>query len=364
MRFYRFIKLLLLFSMVVNVVVADNISDSLKTLIGNTNDKKVLLDSYLALGNIYIRKDDFPEAMDYYNRAIDIAEQLNDSAKLPRLYNNLGILNLYLNNNKKALSLYSKALQLFKNINDSVNVAGTITNMGSVYINLGDYKTAEKYYMQGYALFKAMNLPEGEAHALLKIGILKLKRNNYDSALVHLNESIENLKKAGTSYSGDKSVFLAEALIYKGIALIKLSDYKNAIRFLNRGMQIAEEKQDWGLMSKASQYISEYYRHIQDYKKALKYFTVFKQASDSINNHENIKKITRLEARMHYKDRLHKKSLENRNETAFGSIFSLPYWFRGWRYCFYSSSSKKIKRKRRNSQSSIWNKNWNTPIKS
>ena len=281
------------------------------SILNKFSDSEELVTSYILLGNIFIQKDNLAEAMENYNKAIPIAEQLSDSIRLSRLYNNSGILNLYLNNNKKALALYSKALELYKKSNDTISIAGTTTNIGSIYVNLGDYKTAENYYIQGWKLFKQAGSIEGEAHALLKIGSLEIKRQQYDSAIVFLNKCISKLDQIETTYSGIRSIFLAEALISKGIALYENNDFEKSIQALEEGMKIAGKDEDLGLISQASEYISKYYSKKQNYKKALEYYKIFKQTSDSIHNEENIKKITRLETKLEYEKNLHNKTLEN-----------------------------------------------------
>lgn len=275
------------------------------------DDKSELLKSYMGLGNIYIQRDNLPEAMENYNKAISLAEYLDDSLSLPRLYNNLGILNLYLNNNEKALELYSKALSLFKNIEDTINVAGTTTNIGSIYIQLGNYDIARDYYKQGLNLFKSINLIEGEAHALLKLGLLEIMQNNFDVALNYLNQSIKKQEEVEITYSGIKSIFLAETLINRGIIHIKKGQFADAIDDLNEGMEIASRSGDIGLMALASDYISQYYAQLNNYEKSLEYHQLFKQYSDSITNESSIRKLAQLEMQLQYEEKTFEQKIKN-----------------------------------------------------
>ncbi len=282
-----------------------------ETLLLELDDKSSLLTSYLALGNIYIQRDNLPEAMESYNKAIVLAEQLADSVRLSSLYNNLGILNLYLHNNEKALELYSRAFQLFKNLGDTINIAGTTTNIGTIYVNLDNFEIAKNYYLQGLELFQSINMVEGEAHALLKLGILELKRKHFKEALDYLNRSIDKLSEVGITYSGVKSIFLAETLINKGIVLTKMLNYDEALEYLDKGMDIAIDGGDIGLMSQAANYISQYYSEKMDFKKALEYYKIFKLNSDSISNESSIRKLAQLEMQLEYDENLYLKTLEN-----------------------------------------------------
>jgi len=276
------------------------------------DDKSELLISYMSLGNIFIQLDNLPEAMDKYNKAVQLAQQIPDSVMLARLYNNLGILNLYLHNNDKALDLYSKALTLFKKIPDTVNIAGTTTNIGSIYLNLNNFEIAKKYYLQGYELFKSIELTEGEAHALLKLGILEMKREHYDDALSYLNQSLAKQVDNETNYSGIKSIFISETLINRGIVLLKTSRLNDARNDLNKGMELAVDGGDLGLMSLASDYLSQYYSEVKEFKRSLEYHKLFKKYSDSITSESSIKKITQLEMQFQYEESLLEKETQNK----------------------------------------------------
>jgi len=274
-------------------------------------EKKSLLETYVSLGNIYIQRDNLPEALDIYNKAVMLSRQGVDTVLLPRLYNNLGIINLYINNTEKALELYSKALDLFKKRKDTINIAGTTTNIGSIYVELGNYEIARSYYNDGLEIFKSINLMEGEAHALLKLGMLESKITNYARALEHFDESINIQKSLGITYSGIKSIFLAETLIYKGIAQFKLGHPEKAYINLKHGYNIASESGDIGLLAQASEYISKCFKLKSDYKQALEYHEVYKKFSDSINNQSSIRKLTQLEMKLQYEGKLHDNQMEN-----------------------------------------------------
>ena len=280
-------------------------------LLNDFEDNTELLAAYRGLGNIYIQIDNLPLAMETYNKAIALAEKVEDNVILPRLYNNLGIINLYIGNNDKALDLYSKALELFKVLGDTINIAGTTTNIGSIYIQLGNYEIAKSYYLQGFDLFNSINLDEGEAHVLLKLGLLEIERNDYKQALLYLNQSLTIQNEIGITYSGIKSIFMSETLINIGIAHISLDQYEEAINNLSEGIEIAEDGGDIGLISMAAKYISEYYKHKEDFQNAYEYYIVFNEYSDSISNESSVRKLTQLETQLEYDEKIFEKELEN-----------------------------------------------------
>lgn len=106
---------------------------------------KALISVYLSIGNRYIDKDNYAEAMRFYLEGIDLSKQSGEDHKLPNLLNNLGIVYLNSNKTRQALDLYSEALELFAKQHDTINVAGITANIGSLYVQMGQYDIAEMY---------------------------------------------------------------------------------------------------------------------------------------------------------------------------------------------------------------------------
>lgn len=280
-------------------------------MVGFNVNSKMLLETYVSLGNIYIQRDNLPEALETYNKAVAISKTGSDTLLLPRLYNNLGIINLYINNSEKALELYTKALGLFKKWNDTMNIAGTTTNIGSIYIELGKFDVARSYYQEGFKIFESIGMMEGEAHALLKLGLLEVKLKNYDKALIYINQSLDIQQNLGKTYSGVKSIFLAETLITKGIILFNLNEIDSSYTNLIKGYNISVDNNDIGLLSEVSEYLSKYFEVKGKINEALDYQKLFKMFSDSINSQSSVRKLTQLEMQLQYEEKLHTNQLEN-----------------------------------------------------
>ena len=265
-----------------------------KYLTGPEN-AKALISVYLSIGNRYIEKDNYAEAMRFYLEGINLSNKRGEKHKLPNLLNNLGIVYLNINKPQQALDLYSEALELFAEQHDTMNVAGTTANIGSIYIQMGQYDIAEKYYNDGYQLFKESGNIEGMAHAQLKIGLLKMMQQEYDSAASHLEYSLLLQKQLDITLSGSKSFFIAETYINLGIVYLNLNETMRAGEFLEKGYLIVKNSQHYRLISLSTQYLSKYYQRINNPGLALNYALIHNQYSDSIYNEESIRKLTQLE---------------------------------------------------------------------
>lgn len=250
---------------------------------------------YISLGNRFVEKGSYPQAMSYYLKGLRTSEEINDSTFLSRLYNNLGVVYINLSNHKKALDYYSKALPLFEALKDTMNVAGTTTNIGSIYIHFGEYDIARQYYLKGYEIFKSIDLIGGQAHVLFKLGLLDKMQFQYQDALQNFFESKRLQESSEAGQAGSKSMFMAETNIYIGIVYFLLDEYETAVDYLVSGLSVAEEKGQAGLISLASDYLSRIYMQKGDFETALNYHSLFKTYSDSTFNEENISKLSQLE---------------------------------------------------------------------
>lgn len=308
-----------------NIEIAEIKFKKAEEYLTSINNPKELIAVYLLIGNRFIEKDNYAEAMKYYMKGIDISEANDEKYKLPNLLNNLGIVYLNINNPEKALNLYSKALQLFKEEKDTMNVAGTTTNIGSIYIQLEQNDIAETYYQSGYKLFKESGSIEGMAHSQLKLGLLDMYQQNYDSAAQHLSNSIKIQKELEVIYSGSKSFFIAETYINYGIVLLKLHNYNKAKEYLLEGYNIAKNTNQHGLIALSSEHLSNYYQYKNDPNLALNYYKIFKQYSDSTYNEENIRKLTQLEMQHQFDVRLKQDELDRKIQSQLHARKNLIY---------------------------------------
>ena len=292
-----------------SIVLAESYFNKAKEFLDIDERPLEAISIYLSIGNRYIEKDKYADAMKYYLDAIVISEEKDIKKLLPNLYNNLGVVYLNTRNEEKALNYYSKALELFKERGDTSNYAGTTTNIGSIYIELGQNKIAKKYYKSGYDIFEDIGSLEGMAHSVFKLGLLDLYEENYDSALINLGRSLELQKEIEIIMTGSRSFFLAETYINMGIASYYLNSYQDAKRYLIEGYNIALNTSQFRLISLASKYLSYYFKANDDFEVALEYYEVYKQYSDSTLNEESIRNLAQTELQHEFDSRLKEEEL-------------------------------------------------------
>ena len=291
----------------------------------DSDEYRRLIHVYLNMGNRFVEKNNFPEAMDYYFRAKRLCEEKNDSTYLPNVLNNLGVVYINLNDYKTALEYYAKALPMFEKAEDTMNIAGATTNIGSIYIELGEYDIARQYYQKGYEIFTEMGSVAGQAHALFKLGLLDQMQLRYRDALDNLLESRRLQELSGLTTSGSKALFLAETDINIGIVYFDLKQYNKAEKYLKAGMKVSKQSGQPGLISLAGEYLSKLYKVKGEFQKALEYYTLYKVYSDSLFNEENVRKLAQLEMQFEFDARMREAELERMAEEQKQNRLILSY---------------------------------------
>lgn len=145
------------------------------------------------LGNYEIAKNDYQTAL---NKAKNSNQFINNKIII---LNNLGSL-------FEALTEYDQSLKYFKeakefleifNPNDYQLKIKLITNVAEIMIYKNDLRRFENLINEANVLIEFVNLPQDKAQILRTIGNLKLKLNQYNSALTYFQLSTDISQKHG-----------------------------------------------------------------------------------------------------------------------------------------------------------------------
>jgi tetratricopeptide (TPR) repeat protein len=169
---------------------------------------QLLLKEYVLKGNEHHFKKEYSEAIEWYDKAIEINPNYVDA------WNNKGIALEYSGKHKEAIEYYDKALQLDPKYVDAWN------NKGLALYNSGKHKEAIEYYD------KALQLDPGFPIAWNNKGLALYKLGKYDEAI----ESYDQAIKIMPDY--------ANAWYNKGVTLDKLGRHNEAKECHNKDKEL------------------------------------------------------------------------------------------------------------------------------
>ncbi|MBC7904463.1 MAG: tetratricopeptide repeat protein [Gemmatimonadaceae bacterium] len=204
------------------------------------------------LGLIETSQNNFNSAISFLKESLKIAEGVENPEDLARSYLHLG--NVYMKTQEFDLGLdaYQMAEKNYLLQLDSssaqvskIPLARTKLNIGWAYLEKALFREAEKYYTESIRLYDAVlredSSAAGEfANALSNIGQFYDAIEQYDKAIDMLSLSVKFLRQLASENRYTYEFELANALNKLGIVYQHKSYYPDAIRNYKEALEIAE----------------------------------------------------------------------------------------------------------------------------
>jgi len=189
----------------------------------------------LAMGRLEIRSDNSQASLEYLNRALTLAIQLENQDERAAILNATGVAYKLLNKPddaarylqdslairrrlgqkrgmaislnelaqvqatlgkpEAALASYQEALKLRRDIGDKKGVGDTLIDLGSYYQDSGRYEEALKLYKESLQIQRDVGNEDYEALCLNNIGLAYLSKGDYDNARTYFQQALQFRQK-------------------------------------------------------------------------------------------------------------------------------------------------------------------------
>ncbi len=257
----------------------------LQKQIGDTAN---LADSYNLLAGIYGESGQYSKSTKVLFEAIKIYETQADFTGLVKAYNNLGYLFMKLDNYTKAKEYYEKALLIISENNIKYNKGFLYSNLGICYKEFGENENALTNYRLALQQYK-QNLTLNAIPILYQSfgNLFAFRFNKPDSAFYYFNHGIELAKK----YDPNS---LIELYLSLGEFYGKQKNFEKSIDSYLKSLTAAQSVEDLEGQMQANIHLSEAYKELHNFSKALAYFETYSAFKDSIDVRETETAIARL----------------------------------------------------------------------
>lgn len=168
-----------------------------------------LIENDTLLGKLYNNKGilfslskQHDSSLVYYQKALQIKLRLNDTKGTNSTYNNMGVAYEKSKNYKRAITFYKKALELQLKLNDKTKLSKSLNNLGSLYSHTLQYDSAYLYYSLALKGTANNSNPRLKAKIFLNFKKLMQKKGNFEKAIYYsdiynqMKDSLFNLEKA------------------------------------------------------------------------------------------------------------------------------------------------------------------------
>ncbi|HSL44726.1 MAG TPA: tetratricopeptide repeat protein [Anaerolineales bacterium] len=202
------------------------------------NDLAGICDALAELGIIHWRLAEFEKSAQYLQGSIDLARQRGDRKKEAYVLSVLGQLYAQVGNFSESHKTFEAGLALAREIRDKRRVAGILNNYATTYYYEGNYELAQALLGESLAAVREIGDKRGMALSLNNLGNIFYLKNDFSIAQDYYRESL----KAGRE-SDDKYV-RSIALSSLGITLFRQGKLPEADSYYQESLALNEEMGD------------------------------------------------------------------------------------------------------------------------
>ena len=247
--------------------------------LGDQSKKKDRLDIsrlYNNIGQVYVSLTEYEQAIDFLGKSLEIRikELSKEHTSIATSYNNIGRVYRCIGKYDKALEYYNKALKIFiKKLGYSdPRIATLYNNLGAVYGLKGEYRKSLENSEKALKIHRQLlgdHHPD-TATTLTTIGEILYKLNEYEKSKEHFLQALIIREES----LGQKHLATANSYYDLGYVYMSMGEMNNALSFFKKNLQIIKEIWGSNHLSSAPAYrsLGEIYYRKSEYEIALKYF--------------------------------------------------------------------------------------------
>ena len=185
------------------------------------------------IGDYFFKNALYSPALEKIIASLKIFELLNDTKGLAYAYNDMGEVYLRLKDYPKALESFQQSLEYRQKNSDKRGIAKSLTNIALAQEMLGKYKESLEIFYRSIEVSKQANYRKGESYAYGGISDLYFKQGNYSEALNSAQQALEIDISIEHKYG--------EIINYNRLGKIyaKLMDFNRAEKYLINAIQQA-----------------------------------------------------------------------------------------------------------------------------
>jgi len=246
-------------------------------------DRDKLLESYYYMGRVYRDLNDAPEALKYFQKALDVAGDTRKYRLLSNVYSQMGMLYDYQNVYEEAIRMHEKAAEYELLEGDSTSLSLVLRDIARVYDMVDKNDSALLYFQKAAIIANETGNRHRYSGILTEQGDLFRELGMYDKALECLFESLKD--SVGRNMYPTYSTL---GHIYLEVGRLDSADY-----YLRRCL----DSPDLYVRDAIYEYLSLLYEHRLNYREAIRYVRLGQQVQDSIRkitDSEEIRKMTSL----------------------------------------------------------------------
>ena len=259
----------------------ENYQKSLK-IYEEIGDKKGVSICLNNIGQLFSDQSNYPQALEYYQKSLKIYKEINDRNEISSILNKIGNIYKKQGNYPQALESFQKSLEISIEIADKKGVSMCLNNIGQIHVYLGNYPKALEYYQKSLKIYEELGDKKGISRRLNNIGVISFNQGNYPQALESFQKSLEIFEEIDDR-KGISGCYNNIGLIY-----YKQGNYNQALESFQKSLKIYEEFNDKMRISGCLNNLGLINHDQGNYSKALEYYQKSLEIFEEIGDKEGI----------------------------------------------------------------------------
>jgi len=320
-------------------------SDKALDLARKSGNKKFIAKSYLSKGSMLLYTGQYDVALKTYFDGLKIAEEINDLIIASNIQNNIGVVYDYLMKYDQALESYLKTLEIYNSMPPKMQLkqrsklCSYYSNIGSIYLTRKDFATSETYFLKALDIATSGGDKKMQGVIYNNMGKVYRFRKDFPKAYEYLNKSLEVRLALNDKNEITKSyVFLMELYLEDG-------NTEKALEISKIAYDLATEVGSVEWTKWITKNMFTIYGQMGQCEDALWAFQQYKIMSDSLMNEQSITRMARTQMQFEYEKveeaRMAKQQRTRLIYVIFISIFALSTIIIGLLYIIAKNRGEK-----------------------
>lgn len=281
-----------------------------------------LAEVYNLIGNVFYRKGEFLNALEWYKREIEITKNSDNDwiGNLSKL--NMGRTYIRLGNNKKGEKIILSYIEDVRKLNKNKELANAYNVIGGYYQSVGDYNLSHSYFQEALQINLAEENIRNVAHSYNKLGISYFYQGKKELSKAYFIKALKIRKQI------DIKKHIAESYYNLGDWFFYSELYDSATYFYQKSYDVGVSGNSYKDMGDAILALSEVEKAQHHYTKALTYYTQYttilkKQYNKNITD-ESIRQFNQMIQEKKMNNMI--AQAENKLSKSLNSQFKVEKW--------------------------------------
>jgi tetratricopeptide (TPR) repeat protein/predicted Ser/Thr protein kinase len=231
------------------------------------------VDALLASGRVEIRSRNPKGSLDFLNRGLTLAVQLDNSDGKATILNAMGAAYEQLDKPDEAMRNYQESLSIKRSLDQKPGIALTLGNIARIQANSGKPDDAYKSYQEAVKLQREIGDKKGLGITLINLGGLYNDRSRYDDALTRYKEALQIQRDVGDENNQALCLNnIGNVYLAKGQSSDALTFYERALELRKKANIPSQVGETLHNLAEASLKAGDYGQSLDYHLKALELF--------------------------------------------------------------------------------------------